>query len=107
MPSITAATRTFAVAGPTASTAPFRLEPHRGFKPAVKVVDNFGDNYGWAATPPMDVLGLVRRGLTNAQIGERLYISPKTAEHHVGRVLGKLGIRSRAEAAVLSIVAGI
>jgi DNA-binding NarL/FixJ family response regulator len=53
------------------------------------------------------VLDLVRRGLTNAQIGERLYISPKTAEHHVSSVLGKLGVRSRAEAAALSILAGL
>ncbi len=64
------------------------------------------------ATTPLtareaDVLDLVRRGLTNAQIGERLYISPKTAEHHVSSVLGKLGVRSRAEAAALSIMAGI
>jgi DNA-binding NarL/FixJ family response regulator len=51
------------------------------------------------------VLDLVRRGLTNAQIGERLYISPKTAEHHVSSVLGKLCVRSRAEAAALSILA--
>jgi DNA-binding NarL/FixJ family response regulator len=54
-----------------------------------------------------DVLNLVRRGLTNAQIGKRLYISPKTAEHHVSSVLGKLGVRNRAEAAALSIMAGI
>ena len=64
-----------------------------------------------AATPltarEAEVLNLVRRGLTNAQIGERLYISPKTAEHHVSSVLGKLGVRSRAEAAALSIMAGI
>jgi DNA-binding NarL/FixJ family response regulator len=50
-----------------------------------------------------DVLDLVRRGLTNAQIGERLYISPKTAEHHVSSILDKLGARTRAEAAALSI----
>jgi DNA-binding CsgD family transcriptional regulator len=41
-------------------------------------------------------------GLTNAEIGGRLYITPKTAEHHVGRVLTKLGVRSRAEAAALA-----
>jgi DNA-binding NarL/FixJ family response regulator len=50
-----------------------------------------------------DVLDLVRRGLSNAQIGERLYISPKTAEHHVSSILDKLGARTRAEAAALSI----
>jgi DNA-binding NarL/FixJ family response regulator len=48
-----------------------------------------------------DVLGLIAEGLTNPQIAERLYISPKTAEHHVGRLLAKLGVRNRAEAAAL------
>ena len=52
-----------------------------------------------------DVLDLVRQGLTNAQIGERLFISPKTAEHHVSSMLGKLGVRSRAEAAAMAVVA--
>jgi DNA-binding CsgD family transcriptional regulator len=49
-----------------------------------------------------EVLDLVRLGLTNAEIGQRLYISAKTAEHHVGRVLSKLGVRSRAEAAAVA-----
>ncbi len=51
----------------------------------------------------MEVLDLLRAGLTNAAIAERLYISPKTAEHHVGRILTKLGVRSRAEAAALAV----
>ncbi len=51
------------------------------------------------------VLALLREGLTNAEIGERLFISAKTAEHHVGRVLAKLGVRSRAEAAAVAVAA--
>jgi DNA-binding NarL/FixJ family response regulator len=47
----------------------------------------------------LEVLRLVAGGLTNAQIAERLVIAEKTAEHHVSRVLAKLGVRSRAEAA--------
>lgn len=49
-----------------------------------------------------EVLGLLREGLTNAEIGERLYISAKTAEHHVSAILSKLGVRSRAEAAAVA-----
>jgi DNA-binding CsgD family transcriptional regulator len=47
-----------------------------------------------------EVLDLVRAGESNAQIAARLFISPKTVEHHVGRILTKLGVRTRAEAAV-------
>ncbi|MEP6651212.1 MAG: AAA family ATPase, partial [Lapillicoccus sp.] len=43
----------------------------------------------------LDVAKLVARGLTNAEIAERLYISPKTTEHHVSAVLTKLGMANR------------
>jgi DNA-binding CsgD family transcriptional regulator len=43
----------------------------------------------------LDVARLVAQGLTNAELAERLYISPKTADHHVSAVLGKLGMSSR------------
>jgi DNA-binding CsgD family transcriptional regulator len=46
-----------------------------------------------------EVVQLLALGLTNAEIGQRLFISPKTVEHHVGRILSKLGLRNRAEAA--------
>jgi DNA-binding NarL/FixJ family response regulator len=53
-----------------------------------------------------EVLGLLGEGLSNQAIADRLYISPKTAEHHVSRILGKLGLRSRAEAAAHAVRGG-
>jgi DNA-binding CsgD family transcriptional regulator len=40
----------------------------------------------------LDVAKLVARGFTNAEIAARLYISPKTADHHVSAILTKLGL---------------
>jgi DNA-binding CsgD family transcriptional regulator/tetratricopeptide (TPR) repeat protein len=47
----------------------------------------------------LEVLRLLAGGYTNPQIGEALYISRKTASHHVSSVLAKLGVTTRVEAA--------
>jgi two-component system response regulator DevR len=46
-----------------------------------------------------EVLGLLADGLTDREIAERLGISPRTVETHVGSLLNKLGVRNRAQAA--------
>ncbi|MFE3181292.1 LuxR C-terminal-related transcriptional regulator [Streptomyces violascens] len=45
-----------------------------------------------------EVLGLIAEGHTNARIGERLFISVKTVDHHVSAILAKLGVPDRAAA---------
>jgi DNA-binding NarL/FixJ family response regulator len=47
----------------------------------------------------VEVLQLVADGLTNGQIGGRLFMSPKTASVHVSHILAKLGAANRTEAA--------
>ncbi len=54
-----------------------------------------------------EVLALVAIGRTNRQIAETLFISPKTATVHVSNILGKLGVRSRVEAATIAHRLGI
>jgi DNA-binding CsgD family transcriptional regulator/tetratricopeptide (TPR) repeat protein len=46
----------------------------------------------------LEVLELLAEGLTNAEIADRLVVSPRTAEHHVAAVLAKLGATTRREA---------
>jgi DNA-binding NarL/FixJ family response regulator len=48
----------------------------------------------------MDVLALVARGLTNAQIAQRLFLSPRTVETHVANLLRKTGATARGDLAV-------
>lgn len=49
-----------------------------------------------------EILGLLADGLRSASIARRLFVSPKTVEHHVSAILAKLGVSSRAEAVALA-----
>jgi DNA-binding CsgD family transcriptional regulator len=90
---------------------------------AINVVRNEMRKRGYASIPRgvrtttrTDRLGLTRRqrevlelmadGLTNAEIGSRLFLSERTVDHHVGGVLAKLGVESRREAVRLAAEAG-
>ncbi|WP_369148563.1 response regulator [Streptomyces sp. R44] len=48
------------------------------------------------------VLELIGEGLTNRQIAARLYLSEKTVKNHISRLLGKLGVERRVQAAVIA-----
>ncbi|MDC0765344.1 response regulator [Streptomyces sp. HD] len=49
-----------------------------------------------------DILALIGDGLTNREIGEKLYLSEKTVKNHISRLLAKLGVQRRVQAAVLA-----
>ena len=53
------------------------------------------------------VLALVAGGFTNREIGEKLGIATGTAKAHVERVIGKLGVADRTQAAVQGIALGL
>jgi len=57
---------------------------------------------GWDALTPTElkVVELVAEGLSNPQIAERLFISPRTVSTHLSHVFAKVGVSSRAELAV-------
>ncbi len=55
----------------------------------------------------VDVLRLVAEGMRNAEISRRLFIAPKTVDHHVSSMLGKLGVTSRIRAVRRGVELGI
>ncbi|MFJ3714796.1 response regulator [Streptomyces sp. NPDC090057] len=49
-----------------------------------------------------EILALIGEGLTNRQIGQRLYLAEKTVKNHISRLLAKLGVERRVQAAVIA-----
>ncbi|MET7379895.1 response regulator transcription factor [Streptomyces sp. NPDC005526] len=58
-------------------------------------------------TREVEVLALVARGLTNAEIAAELVISPATVKTHVANILAKLGVRDRIQAVIVGHRAGL
>ncbi|MEO3891974.1 response regulator transcription factor [Nonomuraea sp. B5E05] len=58
-------------------------------------------------TRETEVLRLVGHALSNREIAERLSVSEGTVKTHLNRIMGKLGLRSRAQVVVLSYNAGL
>ena len=87
------------LAGPFAGGARAPARAARGAEPTDGPVE---------LTPrEREVLALVAEGLTNAELAERLYISPRTAGVHVSNILAKLGMSSRTEAAAWAVRSGL
>jgi HD-GYP domain-containing protein (c-di-GMP phosphodiesterase class II) len=60
-------------------------------------------NPGGLSRREVDVLRLAARGLTTQTIAERLFISPKTADHHIQHIYTKIGVSTRAAAMLWAI----
>ncbi len=55
----------------------------------------------------LEVLALIVQGLRNADIATRLYLSPKTVDHHISAILAKVQVHSRAEAIAYALAHGL
>ena len=59
------------------------------------------------STREVDVLRLAARGMTNAEVAEELFISPRTVNWHLGSIYRKLGCSSRTEATRFAVEHGL
>ena len=69
----------------------------------VKAVRRGPNALGTLTTREHEILALLGEGLSNRQIAARLFITPKTVEHHVGHVLTKLDLKRRGEATAFAV----
>jgi DNA-binding NarL/FixJ family response regulator len=80
-----------------------RLQLDDGPSTAGEATDAEPDEAPFGLTPrELQVLALIAEGATNRQIGASLFMAEKTASVHVSRILSKLGVRSRTQAAAVA-----
>lgn len=82
---------------------------------AGKLLSEYADSYGRSPLPThftftereLDILGLLSRGLSNAEIAERLFLAEGTVRNYTSVILKKLGVSDRTQAAILAIRFGL
>lgn len=79
----------------------------RGMRPSGAPAPNGTRRIETLTPRELDVLGLVARGMTNKEVGRELGIGPGTVKAHVERIIGKLGVADRTEAAVRGVERGL
>jgi len=82
-----------------------RLVEHFVRRPSPAAAD--GTRFGELTSRELDVLRQIARGLSNAEIAGRLFLSEATVKTHVTRILAKLGLRGRVQAVVLAYESGL
>jgi non-specific serine/threonine protein kinase len=80
--------------------------PTAGAGAAVLPRSEAGGGFGLTARE-LEVLGLLVAGRTDKEIADDLFISPRTAQGHVGSIYAKLGVNSRAAATAVALRAGL
>lgn len=102
-PAVSAALDIFRSLGARAAArrAQQRLAQLRGRDPDTRNKATIADPHGLTSRE-RDVLELIAAGHSDAEIAATLFISPKTANRHVGAILAKLGVRNRTQAAAFA-----
>jgi DNA-binding CsgD family transcriptional regulator len=83
-----------------------RIDVEARDRPAPTTAEADGVDLGLSGRE-LEVLALVAQGRTNRQIAEALFITEKTAGHHVSNILAKLDVANRLEAAAIAHRAGL